>query len=36
MANFDSSKRGSLDSKICITAAAGSAIGTGNIWRFLT
>ena len=35
MANFDFSKRDSFGSKIgIIAAAAGSAIGLGNIWRF--
>lgn len=35
MANFDFSKRDSFGSKLgVIAAAAGSAIGLGNIWRF--
>ncbi len=35
MAKFDFSKRDSFGSKIgIIAAAAGSAIGLGNIWRF--
>ncbi|MBN1184683.1 MAG: sodium-dependent transporter [Bacteroidales bacterium] len=35
MANIDFSKRGSFGSKFgVIAAAAGSAIGLGNIWRF--
>ena len=35
MVKFDFSKRDSFGSKIgVIAAAAGSAIGLGNIWRF--
>lgn len=35
MANIDSSQRGSFGSKFgVIAAAAGSAVGLGNIWRF--
>ncbi|MDV7391419.1 hypothetical protein RZS08_08710, partial [Arthrospira platensis SPKY1] len=35
MAKFDFTKRDSFGSKIgIIAAAAGSAIGLGNIWRF--
>src|SRR6056297_1997961 len=35
MANFDPSKRDSFGSKFgVIAAAAGSAVGLGNIWRF--
>ena len=35
MANFDSSSRGNFTSKFgVIAAAAGSAVGLGNIWRF--